>query len=249
VQRELDAEVDALTPAQVHREMLVNRDLYTSVARMFTDDVSFNDYKRLIGNCARINKFSDKMRARERMFARGEQPLVGDIADMHAYFHCDTNYENACGVDTITSMPAIIATWSGAHSAINNQPQPMVIQYAGLLGGVAVPIAARAQLLHAGSQPTNKNIDFNGLRQMVEHACQIYTETMAEMAARRPAVDVADLVAMAKTLAKQAERLALMFNYFAFAAPTLPYFADAQRLIEDISSGRVFGRLSFESPL
>jgi hypothetical protein len=154
----------------------------------------------------------------------------------------------ACCLDNGQMFDDVIPTWLGAHSAISDQPRPLVIGFTGR-SSLNDEVYRSAYLYESGSQPARGNVDFNGLRNMIEAACTQYTSIVGELQRRTPRPSPEDIRSAVTNARVHAEQLALVFNYFAFAAPPLHSFYDAQRLICEIQNGKQFAKLSFSLPL
>jgi len=242
----LDTEIGRMTQTRVKRELEASHDDYGNVTNMFIDNASLFDYEQLVRNCLRQDDLAQLMRDRKRPYTPSNR-YIGAIDIARQRLELPPLGESCC-LDNGQAFDDVIPTWLGAHSAISDQPQPLVVGFTGrsVLGD---GVYRRAYLYESGSQPARGNVDFNGLRNMIEAACTRYIEVVGELERRVPAPMTSDIRTEVTNARVHCEQLALVFNYFAFAAPPLRCFYEAQHLINEIQSGTQFAKLSFSLPL
>ena len=242
----VDAELGAMTVEQIERELEPGERAASGVPRMFFDAASYAEYRRLMQNCVQGDDFAQLMRDRQRIYDR---KLFNGGVDIR-FAHLEREPVGQCCLDAL-ALPGYdgVPTWIGAHSAVTDQPVPLVLQFSGETP-LGEGLFKRAALAHAGSQPTHRNVDFNGLRHLVEAACARYNTVVDEL--ERGAVTSAtpvDVRASVVSARGHAEQLALVYNYFAFAAPPIDKHFDAHGLVREIMHGTRFRALSFVLPL
>jgi hypothetical protein len=139
-------------------------------------------------------------------------------------------------------------TWLGSHTLLTDQPSLLVVEFTAL---PVTPEPTATLVRTNGSAPTQRNIDFTGLRNLVRDACTAYTEGLRQLAAQIPAPSAAELAARESELRDRVAQLVLVYNYFAFAAPIEASqhqpFLEAHALINAIASPT--SRLRFQKPL
>jgi len=244
----VDAELGSMTVEQIERELAPGDRLTSGVARMFFDAASYAEYRRLAQNCLHEDDFAQLIRDRQRDY--DQRRFTGNVDIRFAQL--ERLPPGACCLDNL-ALPGDpgggLPMWTGAHSAITDQPVPLVVQFSNP-SSLGPGIYQRASLVHAGSQPTHRNIDFNGLRNLVEQACARYN-TIVDEYERRVIIapTPGDMRQAILNAQEHCEQLQLVYNYFAFAAPPVDVFYEAHALIREIQLGTHFRRLSFALPL
>ena len=241
----IDDELGRMTATQVARLVAEDTDDFALFRKMFVDVQSIGDYDRLLRTCLLEDDFSQLMRdrAREQRSVRGER-FVGRNDIVRERLERPPIGE--CCLDG--RADEVIPTWLGTHSAITDQPQPLVIGYTGR-STLGAEFAKRAYVAEPGSQPAHRNVDFTGLRNIVHAACAHYTDVVDALERRTPPADPTEVRAQVNAAHTACEQMALVFNYFALASPPLPVLYEAHRLMEEIRNGKTFARLNFSLPL
>jgi hypothetical protein len=251
----LNAEIDDcadealgwMTVGRVQSEIGSGRGADKDLANMFWDVASYGDYQRLARNCLNSDNLAQLMRDRARVYQA--KLFNGRVDIAYAYTEFKAIGGGVCCNDNVAkAVFEGVPSWMGAHSAVTDQPQPLVLQF---FGATAIDrdVFKTASLLHTGSQPIHSNVDFNGLRHIVEESCARYNTLVDELERQTVPVSIADARKSAIAQRYVCEQLALVFNYFALASPPLEKFYAAHDIIRELEHGVRFKRLSFALPL
>lgn len=127
--------------------------------------------------------------------------------------------------------------WVGTHAVLTDQPRPLEISFS--------DDDNTAFVSANGSQPLGKHVDFQGLRNIAHEVCTHYTTVLRGLlAVPGGAINIDD---QRRLLKEKCFRIALIYNYFAFASPPLGEFRDAHTLIAELEQPGT--RLRFQQPI